>query len=54
MIEEKSYTLFEYEIVKIKKGHYRISKSGRFLARKKTLELAKEWIRREVKKVKMF
>jgi hypothetical protein len=45
----KTYTLYGYSIDKIEKGYYRIHKGGRFKARKSTLELAKAWVRNDIK-----
>ncbi|MGV4321252.1 hypothetical protein [Bacillus mojavensis] len=44
MSENKSYTLHGHLIEKTKRG-YCVYKEGRLMARKSTLELAKDWIR---------
>lgn len=48
MITEKIYPLFGYRIEKVEKGNYRIYKDGKYMARKRTLELAKNWVRDKV------
>ncbi|MFQ3543561.1 hypothetical protein Q7A53_05700 [Halobacillus rhizosphaerae] len=47
-MENKTYTLHGYTITKIEKGHYRITKNDRLQARKRTLELAKDWVRNKI------
>ncbi|UNY48807.1 hypothetical protein P9294_gp092 [Bacillus phage FADO] len=44
MSENKSYTLHGHLIEKTERG-YRVYKEGKLMARKSTLELAKDWIR---------
>jgi hypothetical protein len=41
----KTYQFKGFTIERIDRGYYRIAKDGRLQARKRTLELAKEWIR---------